>query len=61
MGLHGNELGAKAGVALAEALKSNTTVTNLDLRSNKLGEEVKDSIEAACNWNRAHISNVGGN
>ena len=45
--LESNSIGAKGGIAIAEALKVNTTLTSLDLRSNSLDDQAKADLRSA--------------
>ena len=51
--LNGNQLGDKAGLALAQALAGNTTLTMLDLDDNGLGEQAGLAIAQALATNAA--------
>ena len=45
LGLGGNKIGAKGGAAILEALKTSSTVHQLNLNQNNVGESLKKEIE----------------
>ena len=45
--LHGNELGAEGGKALAGALAGNTTLTKIYLEYNDMGNDAKKALREA--------------
>ena len=45
--LEDNRLGPDGGMALAEALKNNTTLKKLDVQGNRLGDDAEQALRAA--------------